>query len=88
MSSHTDFLDLGFTGTEDYTHGHTADDDVENFSRFGTTTLGPLRNERMTISCGTVPSCTFWNATATSDTLPITRNPIAALMSGELATGS
>ncbi len=47
MSSHTDFVELGFTGPGDFTRNNFTDDDPENLARFDTTILGPLRQEGM-----------------------------------------
>lgn len=47
MSSHTDYLELGFTGRGDFSHDVLVDNDSANFALFGTTTLGPLRHEGM-----------------------------------------
>ncbi|HYO75091.1 MAG TPA: hypothetical protein VE010_01405, partial [Thermoanaerobaculia bacterium] len=40
MSSHSDFLELGMTGREEFTHNDIHNDDADNFRRFGTTLLG------------------------------------------------
>ena len=45
MSSHTDYMELGFTGPGTYTHGAQTDNDVQNAQLFDTTTQGPLRHE-------------------------------------------
>ncbi|HYO77922.1 MAG TPA: hypothetical protein VE010_15800, partial [Thermoanaerobaculia bacterium] len=47
MSSHSDFLELGMTGREEFTHNDIHNDDAANFRRFGTTLLGNLRHEGM-----------------------------------------
>ena len=47
LSSHSDYMELGFTGDGDFTHGALDNDDVDNFRRFDTTTIGPLRHEAM-----------------------------------------
>ena len=48
MSSHTDYMDLGFTGTPGrgaYSHNAVDDNDLQNAAAFGTTTQGSLRHE-------------------------------------------
>ncbi len=45
MSSHTDYMDLAFTGPGSYTHGAQSDNDVQNAQLFDTTNQGPLRHE-------------------------------------------
>jgi hypothetical protein len=47
MSSHSDFLDLGLTGREEFTHNDISNDDDANLRRFGTTIHGNLRHEGM-----------------------------------------
>jgi microsomal dipeptidase-like Zn-dependent dipeptidase len=48
MSSHTTFIDLGLTGTGEFTHNALSDDHDQNFRRFGTTKHGDmLRHEGM-----------------------------------------
>ncbi len=47
MSSHSDFLELGFTGEGDFSHGPLADNDADNLARFDTTSQLPLRHEGM-----------------------------------------
>ena len=48
MSSHSDPLDLGFTGPGEFTHNATTNNDRENFALFGTTQMDNLRHEGMT----------------------------------------
>ncbi len=45
MSSHTDYMELAFTGPGTYTHGAQVDNDVDNARLFDTTSQGPLRHE-------------------------------------------
>ena len=47
MSSHSDFLELGMTGSEEFTHNNLSDDHEANAARFGTTKLDNLRHEGM-----------------------------------------
>jgi microsomal dipeptidase-like Zn-dependent dipeptidase len=47
LSSHSDYMELGFTGREDFTHNLVDNDDADNLRRFDTTTIGPLRHEAM-----------------------------------------
>ncbi len=45
MSSHTDYMELAFTGRGAYSHGAQADNDALNAQLFDTTSQGPLRHE-------------------------------------------
>ena len=47
LSSHSDYLELGFTGPGDFTYRGFVYDDNANLTHFDTTLLDPLRNERM-----------------------------------------
>jgi hypothetical protein len=47
LSSHSDYLDLGFTGPGEFTYVGFVYDDNSNLTNFDTTLLDPLRNERM-----------------------------------------
>jgi hypothetical protein len=47
MSSHSDYIDLGFTGPGEFTYRGLVYDDVSNLGNFDTTVQDPLRNERM-----------------------------------------
>ena len=47
MSSHSDYLDLGMTGREGFTHNDVGNDDADNLRRFGTTLHDNLRHEGM-----------------------------------------
>jgi hypothetical protein len=47
LTSHSDYLDLGFTGPGEFTYVGFVYDDAANLRNFDTTLLDPLRNERM-----------------------------------------
>lgn len=47
LSSHSDYLELGFTGPADINHGDFSNDDAQNLCLFDSTILDPLRHEGM-----------------------------------------